>query len=157
MSIQPTYYPLTICSNMQILSRNFSCLRRLKTSRWPSHSIPYDFLKFTFSCFTPQVRLFFVETGNLKCLDLKMWWKRNQKNYHFRLSFLIICTQKCLQADWLRACQLISNAVRKCEISAKMVKLNFALGFNTCFCYWDDTFTLFSIRMNMYVNQGCLF
>ena len=31
--------------------------------------IPYDFLKLNFSHFSPQVRLFFVEKGNVKYLD----------------------------------------------------------------------------------------
>ena len=60
----------------------FSIARgRLKISRWPFHSHTifeaylinsYDFLKFNFSRFTPQIRLFFVEKGNLKFSESKM-------------------------------------------------------------------------------------
>ena len=34
--------------------------------------IPYDFVKFNFSYFTPYVRLIFLEKGNLKFSDSKM-------------------------------------------------------------------------------------
>ena len=46
--------------------------------------IPYDFLKFNFPHFTPQVRLFLVEKGNLRFLESKMPCRADKKNYHFR-------------------------------------------------------------------------
>ena len=49
------------------------------------YQIPYDFLKFNFSHFTPQIRLFFVEKGNLQFSDSKSCdGEMNQKNSYFR-------------------------------------------------------------------------
>ena len=39
------------------------------------YQIPYDFLKFNLLEFSPQVRLFFVEKGNLTFSDWKMRYK----------------------------------------------------------------------------------
>ena len=57
---------------------------RLKISRWLTsihvhfskliYLFPYDFLKFNSLHFIAQVRLFFVQKGNLKFSDSKMWW-----------------------------------------------------------------------------------
>ena len=46
--------------------------------------IPYDFLKFSFLHFSPQVSLFFVEKGNLKFSNSKIRWREESKNSHFR-------------------------------------------------------------------------
>ena len=48
------------------------------------NQIPYDYLKFNLLEFSPQVRLFFVEKGNLTFSDLKCDGNRDQKNCHFR-------------------------------------------------------------------------
>ena len=50
-----------------------------------SNKYPYDFLKVVFSYFTTQVILFFLEKGNLKLSDSKLYdGERNHKNSHFR-------------------------------------------------------------------------
>ena len=41
-----------------------------------NYLIPYDFLKFNFSHFTPHVSPFFVEKGNLKFPESKMQMHR---------------------------------------------------------------------------------
>ena len=44
----------------------------------------YDFLKFIFLHFTPQVRLFFVEKRKPEFRIQKCDGERDQKNFHFR-------------------------------------------------------------------------
>ena len=53
---------------------------RLKFSRWPFHSCN-DFLKFDFSQFILQVRLFFLEKENLKFSDSKMRWREESTKF----------------------------------------------------------------------------
>ena len=47
--------------------------------------ITYDF-KFNFSHFIRMLRFFFVEKGNLKFLDSKMWWREKSEKI---LTFLV--------------------------------------------------------------------
>ena len=42
--------------------------------------IPYNFLKFKFSHFTPHVKLFFSE-GNLKFSDSRMRWREKSEKF----------------------------------------------------------------------------
>ena len=44
----------------------------------------YDFLMSLISHFSPQVRLFFVEKGDLKFSDLKMRWRGESEKFSFR-------------------------------------------------------------------------
>ena len=79
-------HPTTVFCEISV-RRSKNCLElstawgRLKISRWPFHSRTifeaylinvYDYLKFDFSHFTPQIRLFFAEKGNLKVSQSKM-------------------------------------------------------------------------------------
>ena len=79
-------HPATVFCEISV-RRSKNCLEfsiawgRLKISRWPFHSRTifeaylinaYDFLKFDFSHFTPQISLFFVEKGHLKVSQSKM-------------------------------------------------------------------------------------
>ena len=79
------------------LRRSKECLEfsipwgRLRISRWPFHSyeifVAYliNSLQFSWSLiflhFTPRIRLFFTENGNLKFSDSKMWWKDESEKF----------------------------------------------------------------------------
>ena len=80
------------------LRRSKECLQfsipqegRLRISRWPFHSYkifvahlinPLQFfLKFNFVHFTPRIKLFFTEKGNLKFSDSKMRWKDESEKF----------------------------------------------------------------------------
>ena len=59
------------------------------TYRFLGLSYPYDFLKFNFSHFTPQVGLFFVEKGKPKLFGFKNVMA-HQKNSHVRYTLSYI-------------------------------------------------------------------
>ena len=70
-----------ICSEKQKCLEFSIAWGRLKISRWTFHSCTIfeaylinslPFLKLNFFHFTPQVKQFFVQKGNLKCLESKM-------------------------------------------------------------------------------------
>ena len=71
--------------------RHVKSWRGGKTERSIQLQIPYDFLKFYFSYFTPFVRLIIVEKGHLKFSRIqKCDGERNKKNSHFRKTFSCI-------------------------------------------------------------------
>ena len=74
-----------ICLEKQKLPRIFYSLTVPFVYNFRSLSNKFDFLKFNFSHFTYQVKLFFVEKGNLKFSEPKMRCREeSQKKYHFR-------------------------------------------------------------------------
>ena len=64
--------------------------------RSTSNQIPYDFLKFNFSHFSPQVRLFFLEKGNLKFSDSKMRWKEESEKFSLSSNLKLHLTSEAL-------------------------------------------------------------
>ena len=49
--------------------------------------IPYDFLKFNFSQFTPQIKLFFTEKGHSAFSDSELRWKAESEKFSLSKDF----------------------------------------------------------------------
>ena len=95
-------HPTTVFCKI-CLRRSKYCLEfsfawgRLKNYRWTFYSICTIFkaylIKFNFSYFTTQLTLFFLEKGNLKFSDSKMWRREESEKFSLRKKYKTLnCT-----------------------------------------------------------------